>query len=100
MIIMLPDGDNGFYTDENEGKRFFPQTKNPKACDDFNSGEGLNYSLFPFLYMKPGALGRYESYFLEFVNILIPNHLTGKTFFPLGVSEECQWVVLGPRSWD
>jgi S-formylglutathione hydrolase FrmB len=70
MIIMLPDGDNGFYTDENEGKRFFPQTKNPKACDDFNSGEGLNYSLFPFLYMKPGALGRYESYFLEFVKYI------------------------------
>jgi S-formylglutathione hydrolase FrmB len=67
MVIILPDGDNGFYTDENEGKALFPETRNRKACDDFNSGEALNYSLFPFLYMKPGALGKYESYFLELV---------------------------------
>jgi len=65
MVIVLPDGDNGFYTDENEGKRLFPETKNWKACDDFHPGEALNYSLFPFLYMKPGALGKHESYFLE-----------------------------------
>ena len=66
MVIILPDGDNGFYTDENEGKMLFPETKNRKACDAFDPGEGLNYSLFPFLYMKPGALGKHESYFLEF----------------------------------
>jgi S-formylglutathione hydrolase FrmB len=67
MVIVLPDGDNGFYTDENEGKRLFPETKNGKGCDDFYEGEALNYSLFPFLYMKPGALGKHESYFLEVV---------------------------------
>jgi S-formylglutathione hydrolase FrmB len=65
MVVVLPDGDNGFYTDENEGKRLFPETKNQKACDDFNTGEALNYSLFPIFYMKPGALGKHESYFLE-----------------------------------
>jgi enterochelin esterase-like enzyme len=70
MIIILPDGDNGFYTDENEGKALFPETKNRKACDDFNPGEALNYSLFPFLYMKPGALGKHESYFLEFLQYM------------------------------
>jgi S-formylglutathione hydrolase FrmB len=70
MIIVLPDGDNGFYTDENEGKRLFPETENQKACNDFNPGEALNYSLFPFLYMKPGALGRHESYFLELVQYI------------------------------
>jgi S-formylglutathione hydrolase FrmB len=70
MVIILPDGDNGFYTDENEGKALFPETKNRKACDDFNPGEALNYSLFPFLYMKPGALGKHESYFLEFLQYM------------------------------
>ena len=65
MILILPDGDNGFYTDENEGKRLFPEVKNQRSCDEFNPGEALNYSLFPFLYMKPGALGKHESYFLE-----------------------------------
>jgi S-formylglutathione hydrolase FrmB len=70
MIILLPDGDNGFYTDENEGKRLFPETKNQKACNDFNPGEAFNYSLFPFLYMKPGALGKHESYFLEFLQYI------------------------------
>jgi len=70
MIIVLPDGDNGFYTDENEGKRLFPETKNQKACNEFNPGEAFNYSLFPFLYMKPGALGRHESYFLEFLQYI------------------------------
>ena len=67
MILFLPDGDNGFHTDENEGKALFPEVKNREACDDFNPGEAFNYSLFPFLYMKPGALGRHESYFLEFL---------------------------------
>jgi S-formylglutathione hydrolase FrmB len=70
MVIILPDGDNGFYTDENEGKRLFPETKNRKACDDFHPGEALNYSLFPFLYMKPGALGKHESYFLELLQYI------------------------------
>ncbi|MGZ3533781.1 MAG: alpha/beta hydrolase-fold protein [Thermodesulfobacteriota bacterium] len=67
MVIVLADGDNGFYTDENEGKRLFPETKNRNGCDDFFPGEALNYSLFPFFYMKPGALGKHESYFLEVV---------------------------------
>jgi S-formylglutathione hydrolase FrmB len=70
MIIVLPDGDNGFYTDENEGRRLFPETKDQKACDDFISGEAFNYSVFPFLYMKPGALGRHESYFLELLQYI------------------------------
>ena len=70
MVIILPDGDNGFYTDENEGKGLFPETKNRKACDDFQPGEALNYSLFPFLYMKPGALGKHESYFLELLQYI------------------------------
>ncbi|MBM4341240.1 MAG: hypothetical protein FJ110_17050 [Deltaproteobacteria bacterium] len=65
MIIILPDGDNGFYTDENEGKRLFPETQDEKRCDGFSEEKYLNYSLFPFLRMKPGALGKYESYFLE-----------------------------------
>ena len=70
MIIVLPDGDNGFYTDENDGKRLFPETKSQRACDDFYPGEAMNYSLFPFLYMKPGAVGQHESYFLELVQYL------------------------------
>ncbi len=70
MVIVLPDGDNGFYTDENEGKRLFPETKNRKACDDFFPEEAMNYSLLPFLYMKPGAVGKHESYFLEFLQYL------------------------------
>jgi S-formylglutathione hydrolase FrmB len=70
MVIILPDGDNGFYTDENEGKRLFPETKNQKGCDDFHRGEALNYSLLPIFYMKPGALGKYESYFLELLQYI------------------------------
>ena len=70
MVIVLPDGDNGFYTDEHEGRRLFPETKVQKACDDFNPGEAFNYSLFPFLSMKPGALGRHESYFLELLQYI------------------------------
>ncbi len=70
MVIVLPDGDNGFYTDENEGRRLFPETKNQKACDDFYPGEAMNYSLLPFFYMKPGAMGKHESYFLELVQHL------------------------------
>jgi enterochelin esterase-like enzyme len=70
MVIVLPDGDNGFYTDENEGKRLFPETKNRKTCDDFFPGEAMNYSLLPFFYMKPGAVGKHESYFLELLQYL------------------------------
>ncbi len=68
MVIVLPDGDNGFYTDENEGRALFPETKSRRSCDDFNPGEAFRYSLIPFLSMKPGALGRHESYFLEFIH--------------------------------
>lgn len=70
MVIVLPDGDNGFYTDENEGKRLFPETKAQGGCDDFRPEEYLSYSLLPFLWMKPGALGRYESYFIELVRYM------------------------------
>jgi enterochelin esterase-like enzyme len=70
VVIVLPDGDNGFYTDENEGKRLFPETRNRKACDDFFPGEAMNYSLLPLFYMKPGAVGKHESYFLELLQYL------------------------------
>ncbi|MDI7259644.1 MAG: alpha/beta hydrolase-fold protein [Thermodesulfobacteriota bacterium] len=70
MTIVLPDGDNGFYTDENEGRALYPETKDRSACDDFNQEEGLNYSLFPFLHMKPGALGKHESYFFELLKYI------------------------------
>ena len=70
MIIVLPDGDNGFYTDENEGKRLFPEVKDQRGCDGFSTEEYLNYSLIPFLRMKPGALGKYESYFLELLRYI------------------------------
>jgi hypothetical protein len=70
MVILLPDGDNGFYTDENEGKRLFPEVKNQQACDGFNAGETFNYSLLPFLRMIPGGLGKYESYFFEFLQYI------------------------------
>jgi hypothetical protein len=83
MIIVLPDGDNGFYTDENEGKRLFPETKDQGGCDSFNSGEYLNYSLFPFLRMKPGALGKYESYFLELQRYIDTQSIYRERFLPL-----------------
>ncbi len=70
VILILPDGDNGFYTDENEGKRLFPNTKSQEACDHFHQGEAFNYSILPFFYMKPGALGMYETYFLELVEYI------------------------------
>ncbi len=70
MIIFLPDGDNGFYTDENEGRALYPETKDRRGCDDFNQEEGLNYSLLPFLHMKPGALGKHESYFFELLKYI------------------------------
>ncbi len=70
MIVVLPDGDNGFYTNENEGKRLFPETIGQGVCDDFLPKEYLNYSLLPFLRMQPAALGQYESYFLELAEYL------------------------------
>jgi len=83
MIIVLPDGDNGFYTDENEGKRLFPETKNQRVCDGFNSEEYLNYSLFPFLRMKPGGLGNYESYFLELLKYIDTQSICRERLLPL-----------------
>lgn len=70
MVLLLPDGDNSFYTDENEGKKLYPDTKDRGGCDGFRPGEYWNYSFFPFLRMKPGALGKYESYLLELVRYL------------------------------
>jgi enterochelin esterase-like enzyme len=83
MILILPDGDNGFYTDENGGKTIFPETKNRKCHDEFNPGEALNFSLFPFLYMKPGALGKHESYFLELLQYIESQSLYGERVFPI-----------------
>ncbi|MDP2969851.1 MAG: alpha/beta hydrolase-fold protein [Deltaproteobacteria bacterium] len=83
MVIILPDGDNGFYTDENEGKRLFPGTKDQRVCDGFNSEEYLNYSLFPFLRMKPGALGKYESYFLELLRYIDAQSICRERLLPL-----------------
>jgi S-formylglutathione hydrolase FrmB len=82
MMLVLPDGDNGFYTDENEGKALFPETKNHKGCDQFNSDEAYPYSLFPFLSMKPGALGRHESYFLELVRYMDAHPFYGGRILP------------------
>jgi len=83
MIIVLPDGDNGFYTDENEGKRLFPETKDQKGCDGFNLEEYLNYSLFPYYRMKPGALGKYESYFLELLRYIDQQSTYRQRLLPL-----------------
>ncbi len=82
MVLVLPDGDNGFYTDEDEGKVLFPETKDRGGCDHFIPGEALNYSLFPFLYMKPGALGKHESYFLELVRYLDSHSPYRERVFP------------------
>lgn len=83
MIIILPDGDNGFYTDENEGKKLFPETEDKKGCDSFHPGEYWHYSLSPFLWMKPGALGRYESYFIELVRYMETRSLYRERILPL-----------------
>ena len=70
MIIVCPDGDNSFYTDEDEGKKLFPPTSNRGASDAFFPDECLRISLVARRYMKPGALGKYESYILELVEYL------------------------------
>jgi enterochelin esterase-like enzyme len=82
MILLLPDGDNGFYTDENEGKSLYPETKNQGGCDGFQEGEARPYSFLPFLYMKPGALGRYESYMIELVRYVESHPLLGGRVLP------------------
>jgi hypothetical protein len=70
MIIVLPDGDNSFYTDEDEGKKLFPPTSSKGSCDAFSPGECLRISRLRRHYMKPGALGKYESYILELMEYL------------------------------
>lgn len=70
MIIVLPDGDNSFYTDEDEGKVLFPPTSNKAACDAFSPEECLRFIRAPRRYMKPGALGKYESYILELIECI------------------------------
>jgi enterochelin esterase-like enzyme len=70
MIIVLPDGDNSFYTDEDEGKVLFPPTNNKSSCDAFLPEECLRISQIVRRYMKPGALGKYESYILELMEYL------------------------------
>jgi hypothetical protein len=100
MVIVLPDGDNGFYTDENEGRALFPETKDQKACDDFYPGEALNYSLLPFLFMKPGALGKHESYFIEQVHYIDSCPLLKGRVFREEALVGFQWGDLELRNWD
>ena len=70
MIIVLPDGDNSFYTDEDESKILFPPTTNRGPCDAFLPAECLRISQIVRRYMKPGALGKYETYILELIEYL------------------------------
>ncbi len=76
MIILLPDGDNGFYTDEDGGKGLFPPTREEGGCDVFSPEECMMISRVYPRYMKPGALGKYESYTLELMEYL-------RTTYPL-----------------
>jgi enterochelin esterase-like enzyme len=83
MIIVLPDGDNSFYTDEDEGKALFPPTRNKGACDAFSPDECLRIIRAPRRYMRPGALGKYESYILELIEYLRnESALTGRILPP------------------
>ncbi|MBN1255746.1 MAG: hypothetical protein JXA50_10780 [Deltaproteobacteria bacterium] len=83
MIILLPDGDNSFYTDEDERKGLFPPTSNRGACDVFYPEECLRIINVPRRYMRPGALGRYESYIIELMEYLRnKSSLKGKLFPP------------------
>jgi enterochelin esterase-like enzyme len=70
MALLLPDGDNGFYVNENEGRHLFPPTVSRKSCDHFHPEECFKYSLIPYRYMKPGALGQYETYILALIRFL------------------------------
>jgi enterochelin esterase-like enzyme len=82
MIIVLPDGDNSFYTDEDEGKALFPPTSNQGRCDAFSAEECLKISPLRRYYMKPGALGRYESYILELIEHLRKRSVLKKRILP------------------
>jgi len=70
MVLLLPDGDNSFYMDENEGRPLFPPTASREGGDEYYPHECFKYSLIPFQYMKPGALGQYETYLLELIRFL------------------------------
>ena len=70
LALLLPDGDNSFYADENEGRRLFPPTASPLRNDHHFPHECFKYSLIPFRYMKPGALGQHETYLLELIRFL------------------------------
>jgi hypothetical protein len=70
MALLLPDGDNSFYANENEGKHLFPPTASRESCDHFHPDECFKYSLVPYRYMKPGALGQYETYLVELIRFL------------------------------
>jgi len=70
MALLLPDGDNSFYANENEGRLLFPPTASRKGHDDYLPRECLKYSLIPLRYMKPGALGQYETYLVDLIRFL------------------------------
>jgi enterochelin esterase-like enzyme len=94
LIIVLPDGDNSFYTDEDEGKDLFPPTSDKGPCDAFSPVECLRISRVARRYMRPGALGKYESYILELMEYLrtqssikgtiLPSPYTGIGGFSMG----------------
>jgi hypothetical protein len=88
MVLLLPDGDNSFYTDEDEGRPLFPPTLSREGCDHFHPNECFKYSLIPYRYMKPGALGQYETYILALIRFLrssspYKDHLMRKV--PVGI---------------
>jgi esterase/lipase superfamily enzyme len=88
MAILLPDGDNSFYVDENEGKSLFPLTASLEGGDHYRPDECFKYSLIPFRYMKPGALGQYGTYLVELIHFLrdsspYKEHLMGQV--PVGI---------------
>ena len=70
MVLLLPDGDNSFYANENEGRPLFPPTASRERCDHYRPHECFKYSPIPFRYMKPGALGQYEAYLIELIRFL------------------------------
>ena len=89
MVLLLPDGDNSFYMDENEGRTLFPPTVSRESCDRFHPHECFKYSLIPFRYMKPGALGQYETYLLALIRFLrssspYKDHLMGEVAVGIG----------------
>jgi len=68
--LLLPDGDNSFYANEDEGMPLFPPTASRDRCDHHSPQECFKYSFIPFQYMKPGALGQYEAYLVELIRFL------------------------------